>query len=81
MVAFYRSDRTFIITGQIYVKLLPNGEPVQLTHDPRQKYNLAFSPDGSRIAYTAIDNGPHWRTYTVPSLGGDPTLLLPTPRA
>jgi DNA-binding winged helix-turn-helix (wHTH) protein/Tol biopolymer transport system component len=76
MVAFYRSDRTFFVTGEIYVKLLPNGEPVQLTHDPRQKYNLAFSPDGSRIAYTAIDEGPHWKTYTVSSLGGDSTLLL-----
>jgi WD40 repeat protein len=76
MVAFYRSDRTFFIPDQIYVKLLPNGEPVQLTHDPRLKYNLAFSPDGSRIAYTAIDDE-SWNTYTVPSLGGDSTLLLP----
>jgi DNA-binding winged helix-turn-helix (wHTH) protein/Tol biopolymer transport system component len=76
MVAFYRSDRTFLTADQIYIKLLPNGEPVQLTHDPRPKYNLAFSPDGSRIAYTAIDNQ-SWNTYTVPSLGGDSTLLLP----
>jgi DNA-binding winged helix-turn-helix (wHTH) protein/Tol biopolymer transport system component len=76
MVAFYRSDRTMFIADQIYVKLLPNGEPVQVTHDPRQKYNLAFSPDGSRIAYTAIDQL-SWNTYTVPSLGGDPALLLP----
>jgi len=37
MVAFYRSDRTFFVPGEIYVKLLPNGEPVQLTHDPRLK--------------------------------------------
>jgi DNA-binding winged helix-turn-helix (wHTH) protein/Tol biopolymer transport system component len=77
MVAFYRSDRTMFIAGQIYVKLLPNGEPVQVTHDPNLKYNLAFSPDGSRIAYTAIDDQFSWNTYTVPSLGGDPTLLLP----
>jgi hypothetical protein len=76
MVAFYRSDHTTFITGQIYLKLLPSGEPVQVTHDPRQKYNLAFSPDGSRIAYTAIDQL-SWNTYTVPSLGGDSTLLLP----
>src|SRR5580658_6080069 len=75
MVAFYRSDRTMFISDQIYVKLLPNGEPVQVTHDPRQKYSLAFSPDGSRIAYTVIDQS--WNTYTVPSLGGDPALLLP----
>jgi DNA-binding winged helix-turn-helix (wHTH) protein/Tol biopolymer transport system component len=76
MVAFYRSDRTMFIADQIYVKLLPNGEPVQVTHDPNLKYNLAFSPDGSRIAYTAID-GLSWNTYTVPTLGGASTLLLP----
>jgi len=75
MVAFYRSDRTFFIPGQIYAKMLPDGEPVPLTHDPRLKYNLAFSPDGSRIAYTVFEKG--WQTYTVPSLGGESTLLLP----
>ncbi len=75
MVAFYRSDRTFFIGGEIYAKMLPDGEPVQLTHDPRLKYNLAFSPDSSRIAYTVFEKG--WHTYTVPSLGGDSTLLLP----
>jgi DNA-binding winged helix-turn-helix (wHTH) protein/Tol biopolymer transport system component len=75
MVAFYRSDRTFFIADQIFVKLLPNGDPVQVTHDPRPKYNLAFTPDGSRIAYTAVDD--RFDTYTVPSLGGDATLLLP----
>ena len=75
MVAFYRSDRTFFIADQIYAKMLPDGEPVQLTHDPRLKYNLAFSPDSSRIAYTVMENG--WHTYTVSSLGGDSTLFLP----
>ncbi|HUS07800.1 MAG TPA: transcriptional regulator, partial [Bryobacteraceae bacterium] len=38
MVAFYRSDSWFLTPDQIYVKLLPNGEPVQLTRDPRTKY-------------------------------------------
>ncbi len=75
MVAFYRSDRGFFTSDQIYAKMLPDGEPVQLTHDPRQKYNLAFSPDSSRIAYTVMENG--WHTYTVSSLGGDSTLFLP----
>ena len=36
--------------GQIYVKLLPDGEPVQLTHDDLNKMNPKFSPDGARIA-------------------------------
>lgn len=75
MVAFYRSDHSFVNTNQIYVKLLPHGEPVQVTHDPHMKYNVAFSPDGSRIAYTVIQDT-HWNTYTVSSLGGDPDLFL-----
>ena len=77
MVAFYRSDGAFLTADQIYVKLLPNGEPVQLTHDPRLKYNLAFSPDGSRIAYTVLEDQLGWNSYTISSLGGDSKLLLP----
>jgi DNA-binding winged helix-turn-helix (wHTH) protein/Tol biopolymer transport system component len=77
MVAFYRSDVSFLTADQIYVKLLPNGEPVQLTHDPRLKYNLAFSPDGSRIAYTVLEDQLGWNSYTISSLGGDSRLLLP----
>src|SRR5262249_38915105 len=54
---------------------LPNGDPVQITNDPRPKYGLAFSPDGSRIAYTV--NGPaDWSTYTVSPFGGEPAKLL-----
>ena len=34
------------------VKMLPDGEPVQLTHDNLDKMSPVFSPDGSRIAYT-----------------------------
>jgi DNA-binding winged helix-turn-helix (wHTH) protein len=80
MVAFYRSDRAFFTPDQIYVKMLPDGEPVQVTHDPRLKYNLAFSPDGSRIAYTVVENPVSqngWDTYTVSSLGGESKLFLP----
>lgn len=72
MLAFIRSDNWFLTPDQIYVKLLPNGEPVQLTRDPRPKYGLAFSPDGSRIVYTVAP----WSTYVVSPLGGQPTLFL-----
>ena len=75
MIAFIRADRTFLGQGQIYVKLLPNGEARQLTHDPRPKYGLAFSPDASKIAYTAsVKQG--FDTYTISPLGGEPTLML-----
>jgi len=75
MVAFIRGSRTFGTADQIYVKVLPNGEAKRLTDDRRLKYNLAFSPDGSEIAYTVME-APNWSTYTVSVLGGDSHLLL-----
>jgi serine/threonine protein kinase len=45
---------------QIYVKMLPDGQPVQLTHDSFDKGSLAF----------------HWDTWAVPVFGGEPKLLL-----
>jgi Tol biopolymer transport system component len=74
MVAFYRSDNPWLTLDNIWVKLLPNGEPTQITHDTRVKYNLAFSPDGARVAYTVGDA--QWDTYTVSSLGGESQLLF-----
>ncbi len=80
MLAFYRSDKEMLTPDQIWVKLLPNGEPVQITHDPRDKYNIAFSPDGARIAYTAFHEGDTrfpFETDSVSSLGGESQLMLP----
>jgi eukaryotic-like serine/threonine-protein kinase len=82
MLAFFRSDRFFGTADQIWLKLLPNGEPVQVTHDPRPKYNISFSPGGDRIAYSVFPNvsrnvSPLFQTYTVSSLGGDSELFLP----
>jgi serine/threonine protein kinase len=74
MLAFIRGSDSFIGPGQIYVKLLPTGEPVQLTHDSTAKLAPSFSPDSSRIAYSIIDP---WDTWEVPVLGGDPRMLLP----
>ena len=73
MLAFIRGQSTFTGAGDVYVKLLPDGEPVRLTHDGRDKMGpLNFSADGSRIAYTQGE----WDTWTVPLLGGEPTPLL-----
>src|SRR5712691_5556887 len=54
MLAFIRGSSTFLNPGHVYVKLLPDGEPVALTHDDRPKMAPVFSPDGSRIAYTML---------------------------
>jgi len=75
MVAFIRGSDTFLSSDQIYVKMLPNGEPKRLTDDSRPKYGLAFSPDGAEIAYTGVDAS-GFSTYTVSVLGGDSHLLL-----
>ena len=62
--------------GQVYVKILPKGEPVQLTRDESQKEQPAFSPDGSRIVYTEVTNGFKWDSWQVPVLGGAPQPFL-----
>ncbi len=81
MIAFIRGPETFVSPGQIYVKMLPDGEPVQLTHDNSPKMAPVFSPDGSRIAYTATDTSFGWNTWVVPVLGGEPKELLPNAAA
>jgi eukaryotic-like serine/threonine-protein kinase len=74
MLAFIRGNNSFFGPGQIYVKFLPDGQPVQLTHDATNKLSPAFSPDGSLIAYGIF--GPV-NVMEVPILGGEPRMLLP----
>lgn len=76
MLAFIRGESTFLGPGEIYVKLLPDGEPLQLTRDGLSKMSPKFSLDGARIAYTAYQED-GWSTWVVPVLGGQqPRLLL-----
>jgi len=79
MVTFIRGGDAFLSRGQIYVKLLPNGDSRQLTNVPERKYGPVFTPDGSRVAYTMLkaSTGGAWDTWTVPVLGGESTRLLP----
>ena len=81
MIAFIRGPETFLNRGQIYVKMLPDGQPVRLTHDASSKMAPVFSPDGSRIAYTATDTSAGWNTGMVPVLDGEPEELLPNAAA
>jgi len=77
MVAFFRGGRHFFSSGQIYVKLLPDGESKQLTFDSSIKYGPVFTPDASRVAYTGrFLKDPSWDTWTVPVLGGPATHLM-----
>jgi len=78
MLSYIRGDSPFVGRGEVYVQMLPNGDPVQLTHDETQKMSPAFSPDGSRIAYTTVSGAAtnDWNVFTVPIPGGEPTRLL-----
>jgi len=73
VLAFLRSEGTFYGPGQIYVKLLPAGEPVQVTHDDSIKIGPVFSPDDARVAYGTVEP---WDTWVVPVLGGEPQVML-----
>jgi Tol biopolymer transport system component/predicted Ser/Thr protein kinase len=73
MLAFIRGNGTFFGPGEVYVKLLPTGDPVQLTSDGREKLSPAFSPDGTRVAYS-VQNP--WEVWEVPVIGGAPQLML-----
>jgi eukaryotic-like serine/threonine-protein kinase len=77
MLAYIHGPDTFVSPGEILVKLLPSGEPKQVTHDGWEKMGPAFSPDGSRVAYTIVNPKFGWDTWTVSALGGEPQKLLP----
>jgi serine/threonine protein kinase/Tol biopolymer transport system component len=72
-LAFIRGPGSRLTSaGQIYFKQLPDGEPVQLTHDDVRKMSPVFSPDGTRIGYTAEP----WDTWVVPVAKGAPYRWL-----
>jgi Tol biopolymer transport system component/DNA-binding winged helix-turn-helix (wHTH) protein len=80
MLAFIRDGEPFLSSGQIWLKVLPAGEPVQLTSEHAAVFAPTFTPDGTRVAYSVAgqtSNGGSWDTWTVPVTGGEPTLLLP----
>ncbi|MFI5059593.1 MAG: protein kinase [Candidatus Acidiferrales bacterium] len=81
MIAFIRGPNTFIGAGEVYVKMLPSGEPAQLTQDGSRKMSPMFSPDGSRVAYTVLGPRNTWDTWIVSVLGGKPRLWMPNAAA
>jgi len=74
MLVFLRGSSTFVGKSEIYLRMLSGGEPIALTHDATSKMSPVFSPDGSQIAYTIPAR---WDTWILPTLGGEPQLLLP----
>jgi serine/threonine protein kinase len=80
LLAFIVGESSYFGPGQIWVKGLPNGESVQLTHDSLHKMGPAFSPDGSRITYSTWSSA-GYDTWVVPVLGGQARLFLTNAQA
>jgi Tol biopolymer transport system component len=79
MVTFVQGETNPLVPftiGQVFVKHLPDGEPVQLTHDRTAKMTPVFSPDGSRIVYGTINERFEWDTWSVRVPDGEPQLWL-----
>ena len=83
MMAFVHGPETGVAwmgsASEIFVKILPGGDPVQLTHDGLpNKFAPRFSPDGTRVAYSTLGDPEGWTTWVVPVLGGQPPRKLLT---
>jgi DNA-binding winged helix-turn-helix (wHTH) protein/Tol biopolymer transport system component len=79
LLVFISGGDPFLSAGQIWLKLLPDGEPVQLTHTAGLIFAPTFTPDGTHVAYSAVDQAPGgtWNTWIVPITGGESVRLLP----
>jgi eukaryotic-like serine/threonine-protein kinase len=76
LLTFIRGASTFEGLGQIYLKALPDAEPIQLTNDPVKKMGPVFSTDGSRIAYTTVGENFAWDTWVIDIADRKPRLWL-----
>jgi DNA-binding winged helix-turn-helix (wHTH) protein/Tol biopolymer transport system component len=81
MLTFIRGENPGTVggPGDVYIKLLPDGEPVRLTHDGKGKVNPVFTPGGDRVSYaytSLMTDSQNWSTWTVSVFGGEPKPLL-----
>lgn len=64
----------FVHAGDIYVVSAEGGTAFRLTSHTGQELYPKFSPDGSRIAFSAEYNGTR-QVYVMPATGGEPRQL------
>jgi eukaryotic-like serine/threonine-protein kinase len=80
MIAYLRGSYRFGTSGQsevqLWVQMLPNGQPARLTNNEQGKNWPAFSFDGSQIAYNAVEEGFFWNAWSVPVFGGEPRRIM-----
>jgi tricorn protease len=69
-----REQVAFVYAGDLWVASRSGGPARRLTATPTVESDPMFSPDGSKIAYTATV-GANMDVYVIPTAGGDPTRL------
>jgi Tol biopolymer transport system component len=80
MIAYLRGRYRFGVSGQsqvqLWVQMLPDGQPARLTSNEQGKNWPAFSFDGSQIVYTTAEQGFFWNSWSVPVFGGEPSRFM-----
>ncbi len=61
-------------TSDLYIKRVAGQTLRQLTDDPANEVMPAFSPDGSRVAFTSDRSG-NWDIYVMDTAGGQPVQI------
>lgn len=72
-IAFVSDNGVDGTTPQIWIQQI-GGATLRLTTRECEYSHLSFSPDGTRIVFTAADGGEQ-HLYEIPTLGGEPRLL------
>jgi Tol biopolymer transport system component len=81
LLAFLRGPGSFgssVNVGQVWLKAIPSGEPIQLTRTTLRKQTISFSRDSNKLYLTQLEGLFAWNTYELPLLGGqEPKLFMP----
>src|SRR5919197_3350279 len=78
--AVSRDQIAFVYAGDIWLAPKKGGTAVRLTSSPGEESFPRFSPDGSKVAYSASYDG-NVDVYVAPSSGGEPKRLTYHPMA
>ncbi len=78
--AISKTQIAFVYAGDIWVAPKAGGGAVRLTSSPGEELFPRFSPDGTKIAYSASYDG-NVDVFVVPAAGGEPTRLTHHPMA
>ena len=72
--AVSKTQIAFVYAGDIWLVGKEGGSAFRLTSSPGEESFPRFSPDGSKVAYSASYDG-NVDVYVIPSAGGEPTRL------